>query len=322
MPYLLTGLTFLVIVGILVVLFYLGMESQQQKVVQRRLEAIDRGMRRGTDATHLKLVREELLSSVPALNRLLVHWSWAERLRDFVRQAGMNEKPGRLLLLAGVLAMGGYLGGKDFYHSRLVAASAAAGGAVGPFAFIAFKRSRRLRSFEKTFTEAIDLLGRAVRAGHSFTTGMEMISSELAEPLAGEFRAVFDEQNFGLPLKDALLNLAERVPLIDVRFFVTALLIQKDTGGNLAEILDNLSHVVRERFKVLGEVRTRTAQGRLTAAILIALPPTMMLVLRFMNPEYEGLLFTDPLGPYMLGLAAGLQVIGAGLLWKIVHIEV
>jgi tight adherence protein B len=322
MPYLLTGLTFLVIVGILVVLFYLGMESQQQKVVQRRLEAIDRGMRRGTDATHLKLVREELLSTVPALNRLLVHWSWAERLRDFVRQAGMNEKPGRLLLLAGVLALGGYLGGKDFYHSRLVAASAAAGGAVGPFAFIAFKRSRRLRSFEKTFTEAIDLLGRAVRAGHSFTTGMEMISSELAEPVAGEFRAVFDEQNFGLPLKDALLNLAERVPLIDVRFFVTALLIQKDTGGNLAEILDNLSHVVRERFKVLGEVRTRTAQGRLTAAILIALPPAMMLILRFMNPEYEGLLFTDPLGPYLLGLAAGLQVIGAGLLWKIVHIEV
>jgi tight adherence protein B len=322
MPYLLTALTFIVIVGVLVVLFYLGIESHQQKVVQRRLEAIDRGMRRGTDATHLKLVREELLSSVPTLNRMLVHWSWAERLRDFVRQAGLNEKPGRLILLGGVLALGGYLVGKDIYQNRLIAASAAAGGSAGPFVFVAIKRMRRLHAFEKAFTDAIDLLGRAVRAGHSFSTGMEMISSELAEPVAGEFRAVFDEQNFGLPLKDALLNLAERVPLIDVRFFVTALLIQKDTGGNLAEILGNLSHVVRERFKVLGEVRTRTAQGRLTAAILIALPPAMMLILRFMNPEYEGLLFTDPLGPYMLGLAAGLQVIGAGLLWKIVHIQV
>jgi tight adherence protein B len=322
MTYLLTALTFIVIVVLLVVIFYLGMESQQQKVVQRRLEAIDRGMRRGSNSAHLKLVREELLSSVPTLNRLLIQWSWAERLRDFIRQAGLNEKPGRLLLLGGVLALGGYLAGMDVYHNRLIAASAAAGGAVGPFAFIAFKRSRRLHAFEKSFTEAIDLLGRAVRAGHSFSTGMELISSEMAEPVAGEFRAVFDEQNFGLPMKDALLNLAERVPLIDVRFFVTALLIQKDTGGNLAEILGNLSHVVRERFKVLGEVRTRTAQGRLTAAILIALPPAMMLLLRFMNPEYEGLLFTDRLGPYLLGLAAGLQVLGAGLLWKIVQIEV
>src|SRR5579859_7781527 len=146
MPYLLTALTFVVIVGMLVVIFYLGIESQQQKMVLRRLEAIDRGMRRGTDSTHLKLVREELLSSVPTLNRLLVQWSWAERLRDFVRQAGLNEKPGRLLLLSGVLAFGGYLAGQGVYHNRLVAASAAAGAAVGPFAFVAFKRSRRLHA--------------------------------------------------------------------------------------------------------------------------------------------------------------------------------
>jgi len=322
MPYLFTALTFIVIVAILVVLFYLGIESQQQKIVQRRLEAIDRGIRRGNDAAPLKLVREELLSSVPAINRLLVQWSGSERLRDFIRQAGMNERPGRLMLFGAVLALGGYVAGEAFYHNRLIAASAAAGGAIGPFAFVAFKRARRLNAFQKGFTQAIDLLGRAVRAGHSFNTGMEIISSELSEPVAGEFRAAFDEQNFGLPMKDALLNLAERVPLIDVRFFVTALLIQKETGGNLAEILDNLSRVIRERFKIMGEVRTKTAQGRLTAAILISLPPAMMTLLRMTNPQYEGLLFTDPLGPYMLGLAAGLQVIGTAVLWKIVHIEV
>ena len=179
-----------------------------------------------------------------------------------------------------------------------------------------------MREFEKNFPEAIDLLGRAVRAGHAFTTGIEMIATELPEPVAREFRITFEEQNFGLPLKEALLNLAERVPLIDVRFFVVAILIQKETGGNLAEILDNLSRVVRERFKILGEVRIRTAQGRMTAGVLIALPPLMALMLVVVNPDYIGVLFTDPAGPYILVAAAIMQVIGSAILWKIVHIEV
>jgi tight adherence protein B len=133
---------------------------------------------------------------------------------------------------------------------------------------------------------------------------------------------MFDEQNFGLPLREALLNLTERMPILDVQFFVTALLIQKDTGGNLAETLDNLSHVIRERFQILGEVRIRTAQGRMTAGILIALPPFMIVMLRAINPAYVGLLFTDPWGPYMLGAAAMLQIVGSAMLWKIVNIEV
>src|SRR5262249_41993630 len=191
-----------------------------------------------------------------------------------------------------------------------------------PTAVVAFLRSRRLKLFEAHFPEAIDLLGRALRAGHAFTTGMEMVGKELPEPVAGEFRTVFEEQNFGLPLRDAMLNLAERVPIMDVRFFVTALLVQKETGGNLAEVLDNLAKVVRERFRIQGEVRIRTAQGRLTAVILISLPPLMVLLLRVLNPTYINLLFTDPWGPYFLGIAAVLQVIGSILLWKIVQIEV
>jgi len=140
--------------------------------------------------------------------------------------------------------------------------------------------------------------------------------------VAGEFRTTFEEQNFGLPLRDALLNLSERIPLIDVQFFVTAVLIQKETGGNLAEILDNLSHVVRERFRILGEVKVKTAQGRLTAAILICLPPAMGFLLRFLNPSYMKPLFTDPMGPYIIGLAVLLQIVGSLMLWKIVNIEV
>jgi tight adherence protein B len=133
---------------------------------------------------------------------------------------------------------------------------------------------------------------------------------------------VFEEQNFGLPLRDAMLNMTERIPLVDVRFFVTALLIQKETGGNLAEILDGLARVIRDRFRIYREVKTRTAQGRLTAAILISLPPLMMLMLQVVNPHYMRVLFDDPLGPKVLAIAATMQLIGSAILWKIIHFEV
>lgn len=322
MQFLLAAMTFLVIVGIAVLILHFGKENQQQKIVQRRLDAIEKGMRRGSESLELKLIRDELMSGVPLLHRMLQQWRWAEKLRNFVGQAGLNIKPGTLVVLSTVLELVGFLVTRELSGNLIIALATTAVGGAAPFLFVAIARRRRLNAFEKSFPEAIDLLGRSVLAGHSFITGLEMIGTELGEPLAGEFRTAFDEQNFGLPLKDALLNLAERVPIMDVRFFVTALMVQKDTGGNLAEILSNLSHVIRERFKLRGEVRTRTAQGRLTAAILIAMPPIMMLVLRFMNPDYEGLLFRDPLGPVILGVAAGLQIVGAAILWKIVNIEV
>ena len=149
-----------------------------------------------------------------------------------------------------------------------------------------------------------------------------MIANEVAEPVAGEFRQLYEEQKFGLPVRDALINLADRVPLVDVRFFVTALLVQKETGGNLAEILDELSRVIRDRFRIYREVQTKTAQGRLTAMIMIAMPMVMMGVLELLNPKYMQVLFRDPLGPTVLGLTAVLQVIGSFILWKIVQIKV
>ena len=316
-------LIYLAIVVLLVGLIALKTTVKQQAAITR-LESIVKAERRGVGvgSVDLKLIRDELLSDVPLLNRMLLRWNWATRLRQFVAQAGVKIKPGKLLLVSGVVALCADLGLQHFYPNPFLPPLAAAVGAMIPLFAIGIIRSRRLHAFEKAFPEAIDLLGRAVRAGHAFTTGLEMIATELPQPLAGEFRTAYDEQNFGLPLREALLNLCERIPLIDVRFFVTALLVQKETGGNLAEILDNLSHVIRERFKILGEVRTRTAQGRLTAAILIALPPAMMLMLRSVNPDYIKPLFDDPMGPYMLGVAAGLQLLGSIILWKIVHIEV
>jgi tight adherence protein B len=161
-----------------------------------------------------------------------------------------------------------------------------------------------------------------VRAGHSFAAGLEIVSTDLPDPVSTEFRITFDEQRFGLPLRDALMNLCTRVPLVDVRLFVIALLVQKETGGNLAWILDNLSHVIRERFRIAGEVRVRTAQGRLTAAIMLALPVVMMIIMHSINPDYTNLLFVDRLGQTMLMVAVVLQILGSIIIWRIVQIRV
>ncbi|HVB99398.1 MAG TPA: type II secretion system F family protein [Candidatus Dormibacteraeota bacterium] len=314
--------TFLAVLAIILLFFTMGSGTPREQIVRKRFEAVQRAERRGDLTLGLQLVRDELLSDVPALNKLLVRWNWANRLRDYIEQAGVKSKPGKILLVSFVAAVGVYLIVAAVSPYILIALAAGLIAASIPMSLVSFKRKHRFREFEKHFPEALDLLARAVRAGHAITTGLEMVGKEMGEPVAGEFRTTFEEQNFGLPLRDALLNMTERIPLLDVRFFVTAMLIQKETGGNLAEILDNLSRVIRERFRIRGEVRIRTAQGRMTAGILIALPPIMMFMLNTLNPEYMKPLFTEPLGHWMLLIAGVLQLVGSIILWKIVHIEV
>jgi tight adherence protein B len=315
-------LTFLVVVVVFLgIWIFAGTEGAQEQV-RKRMSAVHKAERRGEVNIGLKLVRDEMMSSVPWLHRLMLQWSWSTKLQDYLVQAGMTTKPAKIVLMSGVLGVAGYLISGYFLPHFFAAAPIGIMAALIPLVVVVIKRRRRLHKFEEHFPEALDLLGRAVRAGHAFTTGLEMISKECAEPLAGEFRTAFEEQNFGLPLRDALMNLAERVPIIDVRFFITALMIQKETGGNLAEILDGLARVIRERFRIYRDVQVRTAQGRLTAGILIALPIAMMGILSIINPKYIGILFTDPQGPKMLIIAAVLQVIGSAILWKIIHFEV
>ena len=319
------GLAVLVfaIVAVILLLGFGLVAGGRKNVIGRRLEAIERGAgRSGAGSPQLKLLRDEVMSSVPRLNRLLLRASWAGRLRTYTAQAGLDILPGKLILITAVLGLGLYIVVPYFYANTILAILAGVVGASLPWIYVAFRRTARLRAFEKIFPEAVDLLGRAVRAGHAFTTGLEMVATELPQPVAGEFKLVFDEQSFGLPLRDALTNFAERVPIVDVRFFVTALLIHKETGGNLAAILDDLASVIRDRFRLLRDVRVRTAQGRLTAGILIALPPSMILIMRALNPEYVNVLFTDPIGPYLLGAAVFLQLVGSAFLWKIVNIQV
>lgn len=315
-------LTFLTVTLVLLAVWILASSDSGQEVIRRRMEAVRKAERRGDVSLELKLVRDELLSSVPLVNRLMMQWSWSSRLQEYISQAGLKIKAGKIVLLSAVLGLGTYLLASRIFLQIWVPLVWGLGLVGLPFAVVAWKRRRRLRQFEEHFPEALDLLGRAVRAGHAFTTGLEMIAKESAEPIGGEFRATFEEQNFGLPVRDALLNLTERMPIVDVRFFVTALLVQKETGGNLAEILDGLARVVRDRFRIYREVRTRTAQGRLTAAILVGLPIFMLFALTVLNPTYMKVLFDDPDGPRVLATAAIMQVIGSAMIWKIIRIEV
>jgi tight adherence protein B len=195
-------------------------------------------------------------------------------------------------------------------------------GAFLPYAFVSYRRQKRFEKIEVLFPEAIDTLARAVRAGHAFTTALEMISNEIAEPLASEFRKLYEEQKFGMPVRDALMNLTQRVPLVDVKFFVTAVMLQRETGGNLAEILDNLSYVIRERFKIQRQVRVHTAQGRLTMALLMAMPPTVVAILFVFSPEFVQPLFHDPVGHILLVGAITLQTIGYFVIRRIIKIQV
>jgi tight adherence protein B len=315
-------LTFVIVVVLFLGIWMLASSDTKQEVVRRRMDAVRKAERRGDVSLGLQLARDEMLSSVPVLHRLMLHWAWSVRLQEHISQAGLTMKAGKLVLLSACLGLGTYLLVGVFYPQFPIALIIGAIAASAPFLVVSWLRQKRMREFEERFPEALDLLGRAVRAGHAFTTGLEMIAKESSEPIASEFRTTFEEQNFGLPLRDALLNMTERVPLIDVRFFVTALLIQKETGGNLAEILDGLARVIRDRFRIYREVKVRTAQGRLTAGILIALPIFMMIVLSTLNPTYMRVLFEDPKGPVILTIAAAMQFVGSIMLWKIIHIEV
>lgn len=314
--------TFLITLLLFLALWLFLGSPTQQDVVRNRFEAVRKAERQGEISVQMELLRDEMLSSVPMLNRLMMNMSWSAKVQRLISQAGLETKAGKVFLLSAVIGLATYMVADRFLHNAIPALALGILAAMIPLSIVVAKRRRRMRQFEERFPEALDLLGRAVRAGHAFTTGLEIVAKESPDPVASEFRACFEEQNFGLPMRDALINMADRIPLVDVRFFVTALLVQKETGGNLAEILDELARVIRDRFRIYRDVNVRTAQGRLTAIILIALPVFMLLALQGVNPSYVRVLFTDPWGPPLLGFAATLQLIGSILIWRIVHIEV
>jgi tight adherence protein B len=246
-----------------------------------------------------------------------------ERLRLLIEQAGLKWDVARTL--HGCLAL--FLAGFSFVWYLTPAFRRFAplfGVACGmmPIVYILRVRRDRLRKFEEMFPEGLEFLARSMRAGHAFTVSLELIHSEFRDPLASEFRRVFDEQNLGLPLEVAFQKLAERVPLMDVRFFVSAVLLQKRTGGNLAELLDKLAYLIRERFKLRGRIRAISAHGRMTGTVLSLIPVAVGLIMSWINRDLIMFFFTDELGKLMLGAALGLQLLGYLIIRKIVAIEV
>jgi tight adherence protein B len=266
------------------------------------------------------LVKERHVGPLPGLDRFASGTARGSALASWVEQSGVSISA-LLLVALGCAAVVGLI----VASALRMSAGWPIGGATGfvmPFVILKIKRTRRMRAFEEAFPEALDLVSRALKAGHAFATGLKMVADEMPDPVGTEFRKTFDEQNFGLPLKDALSNLTVRMPSLDVRFFTTAVLIQRETGGNLSEILDNLAHVVRERFKILRQVRVYTAHGRLTGYVLLALPAFLAVALAFINPEHMQLLFRERIGHMMLGATVIMQTIGYFWIKQVVKIEV
>ena len=268
------------------------------------------------------LLRDEMLSKIPAFDTLLRRSDRVSDLQKTLSQGHVDIRAGNFLILCGVCAVGLALIAFLFGGKLIFGWAGLILGFFIPYAYASHMRTKRFAKFEEKFPEAIDTLARAVRAGHAFTTALEMIANEIAEPVASEFRQLFEEQKFGLPVRDALLNLTERVPLVDVKFFVTAVMLQRETGGNLAEILDNLSYVIRERFKILRQVRVHTAQGRLTMLLLMALPPTIVVIMLSVNRAFIEPLFTDPLGHALIVGGITLQTMGYFVIRRIIRIQV
>lgn len=296
-------------------------KNARARRLRERLAGLEAAAKRNP-SEEIDLLRDELMSEIPALNRLLTRWSRAGSLQQRLSQAGLNVRAGKFLLTVACTAAAAMVLGLTFGNSWLLGILAGGLGAVVPFGYVAFRRTRRFRRFEQMFPEAIELLVRATRAGHPFTSALELIANELGEPIAGEFRKVFEEQKYGLPVRDALLNMTVRMPLLDVKFFVTSVMLQRETGGNLAEILEKLAYVIRERFKIRRQVRVYTAQGRLTMGLLMILPPGVVFLISLIDPDLIKLLFVDPLGHAMIAVAVIMQSIGYVLLRKIINIEV
>lgn len=294
--------------------------NAQARLIKDRLANVQKAPDR--PEAEVALLRDEQLSKISVFDTLLRRSARVSAMQESLSQAGIRIRAGNFLLLCA--GCGVFLGGAVLVWSKnpAIAWAALIIGAFLPYSFISYRRQKRFEKIEELFPDAIDTLARAVRAGHAFTTALEMISNEVPEPLASEFRQLFEEQKFGMPVRDALMNFTERVPLVDIKFFVTAVMLQRETGGNIAEILGNLSYMIRERFKIQRQVKVHTAQGRLTMLLLMGMPPTVLTVLWLFSPDFIRPLFFDPLGHTLLVVSVTLQTIGYFVIRKIIKIQV
>ncbi len=320
-----TYLLFALAVFIAVVLGFEGLyllwasrRSAEARRIKARLKSIESVLR---DAP-LTIERRAPQSQWPWLEKLVDRVPAGGAIAEFVRTSGLETTAGQVFLASAALALTGALVPAVLNQPWTFSAAAALLAGAIPWLRVSRARTQRLRLLERQIPEALDLMARALRAGHAFPTAVKMVGEEMADPIARESRILFDETNYGVPQNEALLHLAERVPITDLSYFVIAVTIQRETGGNLAELLDNIAGIVRSRLKLLGEIRTLSAEGRLSAWILGVLPFCVAAVVQIVNPKFMNVLWTDPVGLRMVGGA--LLMITAGVWWmrRIIRIRV
>jgi tight adherence protein B len=302
-------------------LFTARASDKKRALLKERLADAIRSSAHSTDMD-VQLAREELLSEIPWMNRVLIKLQISSKLKRMIDQADAHITVMRLILFSltgGVLA---------FLAVSMVSASYLLMGFFGfiaaafPFLHIHTKRKKRLKKFLQLLPDALDLMSRGLSAGHAFTESLHMVATEMPEPIATEFRKTYEEQNLGLSLKLALENLVERVPILDLRMCVTAVLIQRETGGNLSELLEKVAYTIRERFRIMEDLKTMTLSSRYSAWLLCALPIFLALYVTFMNPGYMDVMWRDARGNRLLAIAAIMQVLGMLMVQKIMKIRI
>jgi tight adherence protein B len=294
--------------------------TQTEAAVQRRLASLaEEDKPQHAESTILK---QDKLSPTPWLDELLVRVPGTIALLDLVKQAGSDWWVSSVILRSLIsLFVGGFIASLRFQSSGVVFVLAFVSGCL-PIGYLYFLRYRRLQACDTQLPQAIDLMARALRAGHALNSALEMVSHDVPEPLAGEFRMVHEEQSLGLPLRDALMNLLNRIPRDDMRFFTTALLLQKETGGNLVQILETTSRVMRERVRLRGQIRIYTAQARVSAWVVSLMPFAMFLLLNLINPGYEEIMLKDSTGRILVYIGLGMWTVGILTIRKLVAIKV
>ena len=294
--------------------------SPQEKLMDQRMASLYQAKNKsGATAKTEQLFKATSRGRFGWLDEMLEPFPFTQMMQKRILQAGSSTSVASLMVYSLGLFLGGYFLAWLFAPMVLIDLAAGAGLSLLPYGILSFKRTRRISAFNAALAESIDMLARALRAGHSVVGAMEMLATNAQEPAASEFGEIFKQQNLGLPLRDALMQLLDRVPSADLRVLVTAILVQKDTGGNLAEILDRTVFVIRERLRIQGEIQTQTAQGRLTGWILSSLPIVMLVLLNLVNPGYSQILLTDPFGRKLIYFSIGMLAVGTLFIRRIVN---
>ena len=297
-----------------------GSDAKRARLQKRLADALMHSAH--TEDMEVILARNELMSEIPWLNRLLIRVQAALQLKRMLDQADLHITPSRLVMFSAMAGLLAALATSVLSISILLMVGAGLVAAAVPFMHVVWKRKKRFAAFLELLPDALDLMSRALSAGHAFSEAMNMVSAEMPEPIASEFRKTYDEQNLGLSLKLALENLTQRIPLLDLRMCVTAVLIQRETGGNLAEILEKVAYTIRERFRIMGDLKTLTTSSRMSAWLLCGLPIFVTLAISVMNPDYMAVLWKDQRGHYLIAIALMLQVTGMLIVRKILQIKI